>query len=91
MARIEIRRRHSLGKERAREMAERLARDLQERLDAQYRWEGDVLRFERSGAKGQLTVGEDEVSLWIELGLVLRPMRSAIEKQIVAYLDDVLR
>ncbi len=90
MAQIDVRRRHNLGKEKARETAESLARELEDRLDARYRWDGDVLVFERKGAKGRLAVTEDEVHLTIELGLVLRPMKGTIERHVTAYLDERL-
>ena len=89
MPAIAIRRSHALSHKKAREAAERIARDLERRFDLAYAWEGDQLRFERPGVHGHIHVGKDEVTLEARLGLLLSPMRGAIEREIHAQLDEL--
>jgi putative polyhydroxyalkanoate system protein len=91
MAAIDIRRSHSLGKDKARKAAESLSTELAQKLQVQSRWEGDVLRFERSGAKGHVAVSDSDVHVQVELGLMLRPLKGAVEAQIQKYLDRYLQ
>jgi putative polyhydroxyalkanoate system protein len=90
MAHIDERRKHSKGKDKAREAAEEIAQDIGQKIGAKYRWEGDDLRFERSGAKGSIHVDEGEVRVQVELGLLLRPLKGKIESAIRDYMDRKL-
>jgi len=89
MATISIDRTHDLAQDRVKDFAERLARDLQQRYDFAWDWEGDDIRFERSGVSGRLHVGARQIRLDMRLGLLLMPFRSAIEKRINAELDEL--
>jgi putative polyhydroxyalkanoate system protein len=91
MSKIHIHRTHTLGKVGARREVEEIAKQLKERLQADYHWHGDQLHFERSGAEGRIEVGEDDVDVNIELGLMLSPMKGMIQKQVEEYLDARLR
>lgn len=90
MATIEISRSHWLGKDEAREAAEGIARRLESKLDVKYRWEGDDLRFERTGAKGRIHVADGAVRVEVDLGMMLRPMKGKVEQKIHQYLDEAL-
>jgi putative polyhydroxyalkanoate system protein len=90
MATIDIKRSHNVGKEKARAAAEQVAERLKEKIDATYRWDGDDLRFERSGAKGRIAVSATEVRIEIELSLLLRPLKGKIEEKAHKYLDEYL-
>ncbi len=79
MADIDIRRKHSLGLEGARAAAERLAAELGKRFGLKGAWEGDVLRFQRSGVDGTLAIGADEVHLQVALGFMFKAMKGSIE------------
>ncbi len=61
MSAIDIHRTHSMDKQHAREAAETLAEDLSSRFDMNYAWEGDVMKFKRSGVKGQLTINNNDL------------------------------
>ncbi|HCP20147.1 MAG TPA: poly(3-hydroxybutyrate) depolymerase, partial [Marinobacter hydrocarbonoclasticus] len=63
MSVIDIHRAHSLDKEHAREAAETLAKDLSKQFDVNYQWEGDLLKFKRSGVKGQLDISENDLHI----------------------------
>ncbi|BFN12998.1 polyhydroxyalkanoic acid system family protein [Marinobacter sp. RI1] len=91
MSVIDIHRAHSLDKEHAREAAETLAKDLAKQFDVNYQWEGDLLRFKRSGVKGQLDISENDLHIRLELGLMLRPFKSRIEQEIHSQLDQIIQ
>jgi putative polyhydroxyalkanoate system protein len=90
MSVIDIHRAHSLDKEHAREAAETLAKDLSKQFDVNYQWEGDLLKFKRSGGKGQLDISENDLHIRLELGLMLRPF-SRIEQEIHSQLDQIIQ
>lgn len=90
MATIDIKRTHAVGKDKARAAAEQVAERLKDKIDATYRWDGDDLRFERSGAKGRIAVTATEVRIEIDLSFLLRPLKGRIEEKANQYLDEYL-
>lgn len=90
MATIDIKRTHALGLEKARGAAQLVAERLKDKINATYHWDGNALRFERAGAKGQITVSATEVRIEIDLGLLLRPLRGKLESKAKQYLDEYL-
>ncbi|MEA3413280.1 MAG: polyhydroxyalkanoic acid system family protein [Pseudomonadota bacterium] len=82
MANIHIKRKHTLPPEVVRARMEEIAEDLKKKLDADYAWEGDSLRFKRSGASGSIDMGDGFVELKIKLGMLLSPMKGKIEQTI---------
>lgn len=91
MSAIDVHRAHTLDKDHAREAAEALARDLSSQFDLDYQWEGDHLKFKRSGAKGHLNITNDDLHVHLELGMLLRPFKSKIEQEIHRQLDQILK
>lgn len=91
MATIDIQRKHSVGKDKAREVAQLVADRLKEKAGISYKWNGDALEFERTGAKGTLKVTDTQVTVAIDLGLLLRPMKGTIEAKIAEYFDRYLK
>lgn len=90
MARIQVERAHTLGKDGARAKAEKLAHQLQERYGLQPSWSGDTLNLKRSGVKGTLTVAEDSLRIEVELGLLMSAMSGTIQSEIEKALDKSL-
>ena len=91
MSVIDVRRPHTLEKEHARQAAETLARDLSSQFDVHYQWEGDQLKFKRSGVKGHLNITPTELHIRLELGMMLRPFKSRIEQEIHSQLDQIIK
>ena len=91
MSVIDVHRAHTLDKVHAREAAEALARDLSIQFDLNYQWEGDHLKFKRSGVKGHLNITGDDLHVHLELGMLLRPFKSRIEQEIHSQLDQILK
>src|SRR3954447_23199266 len=87
MADIDIRRAHALGMAGARKAADRMAEKLGRKFDLRGDWDGDVLRFERPGVTGALTVGPRDLHLSVALGFLLKAMKGSIEQAIVHELD----
>lgn len=90
MSSIDVRRNHSLDHAHAREAAESLAQDLSQKFDVNYEWDGDMLRFHRSGVKGHLDITPDELHVHLELGMMLRPFKGRIEEEIHSQLDSII-
>ena len=87
MARITIDRSHQLSHAKAKNLTERLAKDLEERFELSWSWEGDMVHFERPGLAGHMHVSRTSIRLDVTLGLLLSPFRPAIEREIHAQLD----
>ncbi len=72
--------------------AKRLAQTMAERLRSEhggsYLWDGDTLRFQRTGASGQVVVTKDGFEVRVELGLLLLPLRWRIEREIDAFCQE---
>ena len=90
MANIHIQREHNLTRSDAKAKVEELAKDLQDKLGANYHWEGDCLRFQRSGASGFIDVKDGLVEVNVKLGLMLTPMKGMIESSIQEGFDVAL-
>lgn len=73
---------HHLSKSSAKQKIEDVAQQLKNRLGADYRWQGDTLTFDRSGAKGSIDVTDKDVTVDVDLGLMLTPFKGEIERQI---------
>jgi putative polyhydroxyalkanoate system protein len=82
MSEIHLRRKHSIGLKKAKVAAQKVADDLAEEYGMQAHWEGDLLRFSRSGVDGALKVSKNEVVLDAKLGFLLSAFRARIEEHI---------
>ncbi|MGO1460724.1 MAG: polyhydroxyalkanoic acid system family protein [Marinobacter sp.] len=91
MSVIDVHRAHTLDKDHARDAAEALARDLSSQFDLDSQWEGDHLKFKRSGVKGYLNITANDLHVHLELGMLLRPFKAKIESEIHSQLDQVLK
>ena len=74
MAKISVERAHTLGKEAAREKADKLAKKLNEQYGLEPQWSGDTLNLKRSGVKGEVHVADDSIRVDVELGLMMSAM-----------------
>lgn len=89
MSEIVITRKHKLTAKKAHAAAEQVAADLQEQFNLDYEWdEHGVLHFERSGLHGTLKLTKSYVTVHVQLGFLLRPFRSALEREIHDYFDQ---
>ena len=89
MADIELHRVHNLGVQAAREAAEGMADKLGRQFGLKGDWHGNVLRFERPGLTGSLTLTEKDLRLSVALGFLLKAMRGSIEQAVNEQLDAI--
>lgn len=89
MSHINIRRSHNLSLEKARESAEHIAAQLNDRFQMDYYWQENTLYFERSGVHGYMDVSVTEVRIHARLGFLLTPLKSRFEDAIHRYLDEL--
>jgi putative polyhydroxyalkanoate system protein len=89
MADISIVQEHGLSPEMARAAAQKVS----ERMAAEYglacRWEGAVLRFERSGLQGTLTLEAQRAAMRIQLGFLMGAFASTIEAKVAENMRKV--
>lgn len=95
MATIDISRKHSLGLDEAKKRAEGLAKDLEGQLGINWRWEGDNIAFKADsgaakGVKGKLDVSASDVSIAIDLPLLLRAMKGSIASKVESRMDKLV-
>jgi putative polyhydroxyalkanoate system protein len=90
MPTISVAKKHAMSHRKARDVAERIAKDLKQRFALDYAWDGDDVDFERPGVSGRMHVGKDSISLNVQLGLLLTPLKGAIEREIHAQLDKLV-
>ncbi len=73
---------HNLPPEAARAAAQQVADKLARELDLSCEWQGDVLRFARSGIDGTLTLADSQARMQIQLGFPYGMMASAIQSKV---------
>jgi putative polyhydroxyalkanoate system protein len=76
-----------MNKADAQEAADDLAHDLAEKFNIDYGWDEDAIYFERPGVHGMITVGEKEIRIRAELGLLLVMLKGRIEEEVISYLE----
>ena len=89
MADINIIQSHQLTADKARAAAQIVADKISEEYDLECRWVGDVLRFERSGVEGSLTLVQQQAHMQIKLGFLYSAFSSRIESKIVESMRKV--
>jgi len=82
-----MRARHSMSVKKAQQAADELARDLADKFDIDYGWDGDEIHFERTGVHGKITVREHEIRIKAALGIMLMFLKPRIEAEIVEVLE----
>lgn len=90
MAHIDIRCRHGLNLEHARQAVQSFVGQMEDTYDIVCRWEGDTVHFQRPGLVGYLVLDGTEVRIATKLGAMLRPLKGAIEQQIRQRLSSIL-
>lgn len=90
MSEIRIRRAHTKPLNEAKRAAEKMAKQLKRDFDLDYAWDGQVLRFERSGVDGALHVTPKEIRLEAKLGFLLAFLKPRIESEVETQLDKLL-
>ena len=87
MSRIDITKKHTRTLPEARKSIERVAKSIEKRFDIQYGWDGDTLKFERSGVHGQIILTKTTVRVFAHLSFLLLPLKGAVESEIEKQLE----
>jgi putative polyhydroxyalkanoate system protein len=82
MAAISIVQAHSLSQEQARAAAQQVADKLASDYQLACKWDGDVLKFGRSGVEGALTLQGQRAEMAITLGFPMSAFSAAIEAKV---------
>jgi putative polyhydroxyalkanoate system protein len=90
MATISIARKHALTQKKAKAVAEKIAKDLQKRFELDFAWNGHQIDFERPGVSGSMVVGKDKITLDVNLGWLLTPLKPVFERAISEELDKLV-
>jgi putative polyhydroxyalkanoate system protein len=90
MADIDIVRAHGHSVAEARQIVDGLIGKMAKDFDLKHVWDGDTLKFERSGLKGQMAITPENIHITAKLGLLLKPLKGRIEKEILSVLERKL-
>lgn len=82
MALIDIRHQHAMDTLAARAVVDDIANSLAQKFSTKHEWHGDTLTFIRPGVDGSIVLDAGEVRVRARLGMLLAPMRPAIEREI---------
>lgn len=89
MADISIVQAHSLTPERARAAAQEVADKIAREYGLSCNWDGNVLRFERSGVTGALTLSAQQAAMEIDLGFLMGAFAPAIRAKVAEKMQRV--
>ena len=89
MTAISIVQEHALTPDHARAAAQQVADKIAGEYGLACRWDGDVLRFERSGVQGALTLDERQARLSIQLGFPMSAFAGAIQAKVAEKMRKV--
>ena len=89
MADIEITQPHEMTPDAARAAAQQVADKMAADFGMEYKWDGPVLRFERSGVDGTLVVGERDARLEVTLGLMMKAFAPMVQEKLSREMQKV--
>lgn len=94
MAKIELSKQHTLGKDAARQRAEQMANKLKDKLGIEWAWAGDSIKFEAKqgaakGAKGRVDVTDSKITVIVELTLLQSAFKGMVESRVKEQLDQI--
>ena len=88
---IQVNRQHPLGLAGVRLAAEAIAQDMSEEYQLDCEWEDEEetrLLFRGAGVNCFLCLTDTNLQLEVRLGLMLLPVRSVLEQEILEYVDN---
>lgn len=87
MPSIRVERQHSKPLNAAKAAVERVAKNMAERFDVEYEWQGSTLHFQRSGVDGHIELGKHTVRVEANLSFLLSALKGTVERSIHEYID----
>ncbi|OWW19653.1 polyhydroxyalkanoic acid system family protein [Noviherbaspirillum denitrificans] len=89
MADISIIQSHTLTHTKAKDAAQKVADQMAAEYEMNAEWDGDVLKFARSGVSGRLIVSDKDAHVEISLGFFFKAFASTIEQKVAAKMKKV--
>jgi putative polyhydroxyalkanoate system protein len=95
VAKVELSKQHTIGKDAARQRAEQIANRLKDKLGGiEWAWSGDTINFEAKsgtakGAKGRVEVTDTKITVVVELTFLQSAFKGMVEQRIKQELDSV--
>lgn len=94
MAKIEMSKNHTIGKDAARTKAAEIADSMKAKIGIEWTWAGDRINFEAKsgtakGAKGHLDVTDAKITVLVELPFLLSAFKGMVEGRIKEKLDTL--
>ena len=89
MADIHIVQAHAMSREQARQAAQQVSEKLAREYQLACVWDGDTLRFERSGVAGELVLGAGQAAIDVRLGFLMGAFAPAIEAKLASSMKMV--
>jgi len=90
MSDINLVRPHSLPITKAKALVQKAADGLASEYDLESEWNGNRLRFHRSGVDGEMLVTHSKIELVVTLGLLMKPFKAKFVDRIECDLDKLL-
>ncbi|CAA0088163.1 Uncharacterised protein [Zhongshania aliphaticivorans] len=91
MSTISIRQQHNKSPEELRSLIEQMTVKLEQRYQLNTRWlSSNEVEVARSGIKGRISLGSDEVAVDIKLGLMMGAFKSTIQSEITRSMAEKL-
>jgi len=88
MSQIEISKVFTMPREALKGELDQLSSELGGQLQLNCEWlSEDCLDFSRSGIKGQISIGDEELELNIRLGMLMNVFRESIEQEILDFME----
>jgi putative polyhydroxyalkanoate system protein len=88
MPTIDIRRKHAKNLKDAKAAVDAVAKEISQKFELTYGWDGNHLHFERAGVNGRIALEKDTVHVTADLGFLLSMLKPAVEKEIEKRLDQ---
>lgn len=82
---------HALSIDGARALVQKAADHLAGEYELTSEWQGNTLRFHRSGVEGEMQVTAEEIRLEVTLGWLLRPFKARFVETIEHNFDRLLQ
>ena len=89
MAHIDITRSHTLPKDKVQSLVVTVADDLVNRFGGSYELTPTGTRFKAPGVDGTFDILDNAIRVTVTLGLLMRPLKSVLEKQIHDEIDKL--
>ncbi|MGI9343851.1 MAG: polyhydroxyalkanoic acid system family protein [Gammaproteobacteria bacterium] len=91
MASIQITQPFSMPHDELRAGLDQLADKLGQQYQLDCDWQSDeCLSFRRTGAEGEVNIGEREIELSVSLGMLMSAFKGTIEKEIKDFIDEYI-